>query len=87
MLSKEDQRRFEQIARNLRATDPEFAARVGGQAWTRRSRLLVVLSILLWATVPPMTVVGGWFAATLSVVALVGAGLLLLMVQRRHLGR
>ncbi|HEX5597122.1 MAG TPA: DUF3040 domain-containing protein [Micromonosporaceae bacterium] len=83
MLSKEDQRRFEQIARHLRVTDPEFVARVGDQAWVRRSRLLVFLSILLWAAVPPLVVVGGWFAAMLSTAALVGAATLLQRAHRR----
>lgn len=83
MLSKEDQRRFDQIARHLRTTDPEFVARVGDRAWTRRSRLLVVLSILLWVVVPPLTVLGGWFAAAISAIALAGAALLLSLVHRR----
>lgn len=83
MLSKEDQRRFEEITRHLRATDPDFVARVGDRPWTRRTRLLVILSLLLWAAVPPLAAVGGWFSAMVIVLALVTAGTLLRTVHRR----
>lgn len=82
MLSKEDQRRFDQIARHLRTTDPEFVARVGDRSWTRRSRLLVFFSVVLCASVPPLAVVGGYVAGTISAGALLVAGLLLVLARR-----
>jgi hypothetical protein len=82
MLSKEDQRRFEQITRHLRTTDPDFVARISDRAWTRRSRLLVLFSILLTAAVPPLTVVGGYAAGVVSTVLLTVAGVLLALSRR-----
>lgn len=82
MLSKEDQRRFEQIARHLRETDPDFVARMGERPWTRRSRLLVLFSIVLCAAVPPLTVLGGYPAAALSTGLLLGAGRMLVLAKR-----
>ncbi|HEX6970521.1 MAG TPA: DUF3040 domain-containing protein [Micromonosporaceae bacterium] len=83
MLSKEDQRRFEEITRHLRATDPDFVARVGDRPWTRRTRLLVLVTLLLWAAVPPLAVVGGWFSVVVIVAALVAGGTVLRTVHRR----
>jgi Protein of unknown function (DUF3040) len=82
MLSKEDQRRFEQITRNLRTTDPDFVARISDRAWTRRSRLLVLFSILLTAAVPPLAVVGGYAAGVVSTVLLTVAGVMLALSRR-----
>lgn len=82
MLSKEDQRRFDQITNHLRATDPDFVARVGDRSWNRRSRLLALFSLLLWATVPPLAVVGGWAAAAIIVAVLFVAAKVLLMIHR-----
>lgn len=82
MLSKEDQRRFDEITRHLRATDPDFVARVGDRPWTRRTRLLIILNLLLWAAVPPLAVIGGWFSVAIIVAALVVAGVLLRTVRR-----
>jgi Protein of unknown function (DUF3040) len=82
MLSKEDQRRFEQITRNLRTTDPDFVARISDRAWTRRSRLLVLFSILLTAAVPPLAVVGGYAAGVVSTVLLTVAGVTLALSRR-----
>jgi Protein of unknown function (DUF3040) len=82
MLSKEDQRRFEQITRHLRTTDPDFVARISDRAWTRRSRLLVVLSVLLSAAVPPLAVVGGYAAGVVCTVLLTLAGILITLSRR-----
>jgi hypothetical protein len=82
MLSKEDQRRFDQIARHLRMTDPEFFARVGDQSRTRRNRLLVIFSVVLCTTVPPMAAAGGYAAGVLSAGVLLVAGVLLAMARR-----
>jgi hypothetical protein len=81
MLSREDQRRFDQIARELRMSDPEFVARLGGRAATRRNRMMIVASLLLWAAVPVLTVVGGWGAGTTSVALLGVAGVLALRAR------
>jgi Protein of unknown function (DUF3040) len=82
MLSREDQRRFEQITRHLRTTDPDFVARISDRAWTRRSRFLVLFSILLTAAVPPLAVVGGLAAGVVSTVLLSVVGILLALSRR-----
>ncbi|MFY1637213.1 DUF3040 domain-containing protein [Solwaraspora sp. WMMB335] len=82
MLSREDQRRFDQIARHLRTTDPEFVARLGDQAANRRNRLAIVASVVLWATVPLLALSGGWLAAIIAAVALCLAGALALRARR-----
>ncbi|MEV0397658.1 DUF3040 domain-containing protein [Polymorphospora rubra] len=82
MLSREDQRRFEQITRRLRSTDPEFVARVGDRASTRRRRLVAAVVVALWAAVPPLVVVGGWLAATICAVLLAVAGTLTFWLRR-----
>jgi Protein of unknown function (DUF3040) len=82
MLSKEDQRRFEQITRHLRTTDPDFVARVSDRAWTRRSRLLVIFSILLSAAIPPLAAVGGYGAGVVSAILLTLVGILVTLSRR-----
>lgn len=82
MLSKEDQRRFEQITRHLRTTDPDFVARISDRAGTRRSRLMVVFSVLLTAAVPPLAVVGGYPAGVISALLLCVVGVLLALSRR-----
>ena len=66
MLSREDQRRFDQITRQLRLSDPEFVARLGDIAAIRRNRLMIITSLVLWAAIPALTVIGGWAAAATS---------------------
>ena len=58
MLSKEDQRRFEQITRQLRESDPKFFARLDHRVRARRGRWLMLLTVILWASLPAMTVAG-----------------------------
>ena len=82
MLSKEDQRRFDQIARHLRETDPDFVARVGDWSWMRRSRLLTLFSVVLYAAVPPLALQGGYPAGAISAGILLVAGRLLVLAQR-----
>jgi hypothetical protein len=82
MLSKEDQRRFEQITRHLRTTDPDFVARISDRAWTRRSRYLLFFSILLITGVPPLAVAGGYAAGVVSAILLTVAGILLALSRR-----
>ncbi|SDZ04522.1 Protein of unknown function [Micromonospora pattaloongensis] len=81
MLSREDQRRFDQITRQLRMSDPEFVARLGDTAATRRNRLAIVASLLLWASVPALTVIGGWAAGATSAALLGIAGVLALRAR------
>lgn len=81
MLSREDQRRFDQITRQLRISDPEFVARLGDTAATRRNRLMIITTLLIWATVPALTVIGGWAAAATSVALLGVAGVLALRAR------
>jgi fatty acid desaturase len=82
MISKEDQRRFEEITQQLRASDPEFVARLGTQAQLRRGRTLIVLTFVLWAAVPAVVVLGGWVAAALAPVVLVMASGLMWFTRR-----
>jgi hypothetical protein len=81
MLSREDQRRFDQITRQLRLSDPEFVARLGDIAAIRRNRLMIITSLVLWAAIPALTVIGGWAAAATSVAFLSVAGVLALRAR------
>ena len=83
MLSGEDQRRFDQIAHELHATDPRFVARLDGMP-PRRVRRLIVLCVVMWAAVPGLTVIGGWYAAGGVTLLLLAAGGLLRWVERRR---
>jgi hypothetical protein len=72
MLSKEDQRRFDEITRRLRESDPQFFHRLDQRtrARLRRGRYLMLLTVALWAALPAVTVlagrpVGGIFALVL----------------------
>ncbi|MEW1590104.1 DUF3040 domain-containing protein, partial [Micromonospora vinacea] len=56
MLSKEDQRRFDQITRQLRESDPAFFNRLDHRARARRGRYLMLLTIVLWASLPAIAV-------------------------------
>lgn len=85
MLSKEDQRRFDQITRQLRLTDPKFFARLESQARGRRHQLLLLLPLVLWAAVPVAIVAGGWVAATLAPAVLATVSVLLWRRTRRRL--
>jgi len=77
MLSKEDQRRFEQITRQLKESDPAFYARLDPRARARRGRYLILLTIMLWASLPAVTVLGGALAGVVcGMVLLVDAGLM-----------
>ncbi|TDB69569.1 DUF3040 domain-containing protein [Micromonospora sp. KC721] len=85
MLSKEDQRRFEQITRQLRESDPKFFARLDQRARTRRGRWLMLLTIALWASLPAMTVLAGRLAGAICAVVLVGNVVLTWRFRRRWL--
>ncbi|MEN3613398.1 MULTISPECIES: DUF3040 domain-containing protein [unclassified Plantactinospora] len=82
MLSKEDQRRFDEITHQLRITDPEFVARLGDRGKLRRARLILVLTFVLWATVPALVVLGGWLAVAIAPAVLVAATLLMWQARR-----
>jgi DUF3040 family protein len=82
MLTSDERRRLTEMAQHLRTTDPDFVARMGDRAGSRRGRVLFVASALLWATVPAFAFIGGWVAAMVSAAVLVVAGLLLL--KARH---
>jgi len=82
MLNREDQRRFDQIARHLRTTDPEFVARLGDRAAIRRNHIMIIASVLLWAAVPILALRGGWLAGVISAAALCVAGVLAWRARR-----
>jgi hypothetical protein len=84
MLSKEDQRRFDQIIRQLRMTDPKFFARLDDRVRARRGRLLFLLTILLWASLPVLAVLGGGLAGAVCGVALLVNGGLMWRARRRY---
>ena len=84
MLSKEDQRRFDQITRQLRTTDPKFFARLDDRVRARRSRLLLVLAIVLWAALPVLAVIGGGLAGAVCGAALLVNGGLMWRARRRY---
>jgi fatty acid desaturase len=83
MLSEEDQRRFDQITDQLRASDPEFVARLSDRVRARRSRLLLLLTVVLWAAVPAVTVLSGWLAVAIVPVLVGLAAVLLWRIRRR----
>jgi hypothetical protein len=85
MLSKEDQRRFEQITRQLRESDPQFFARLDQRAKGRRGRYLMLLTIVLWASLPAMTVLAGPLAGAICAVVLVANAGLMWRFRRRWL--
>ena len=84
MLSREDQRRFDQITRQLRMTDPKFFARLDDRVRARRSRILLVLAIALWAALPILAVFDGGVAGAVCGVALLVNGGLLWHARRRY---
>ncbi|MEU7934280.1 DUF3040 domain-containing protein [Micromonospora echinofusca] len=85
MLSKEDQRRFEQITRQLRESDPAFFARLDNRARARRGRWLMLLTIVLWASLPATTVLAGRLAGAICAVLLVANAALMWRFRRRWL--
>ncbi|MEU4567060.1 DUF3040 domain-containing protein [Micromonospora sp. NPDC023956] len=85
MLSKEDQRRFEQITRYLRESDPAFFARLDQRARAHRGRYLVLLTIVLWAALPAMTVLAGRVTGAICAVLLLANSALLWRYRRRWL--
>lgn len=84
MLSKEDQLRFEQITRDLRASDPKFFARLDDKHRARRKRMLLVLTIALWTAVPALAVLGGGVAGAVYALILLGNGVMMWQLRRRH---
>ncbi|MEQ4302228.1 DUF3040 domain-containing protein [Plantactinospora sp. B6F1] len=82
MLSKEDQRRFDEITHQLRISDPEFVARLSDRGKLRRARLILVLTFVLWATVPALVVLGGWLAVAIAPAVLVAATLMMWQARR-----
>ncbi|WP_329012781.1 DUF3040 domain-containing protein [Micromonospora rifamycinica] len=70
MLSKEDQRRFDQITRHLRESDPRFFARLDHRIRARRGRWLLLLTVVLWAALPAMTVLAGRTVGAMCLMAL-----------------
>ncbi|WP_433529337.1 DUF3040 domain-containing protein [Micromonospora sp. CA-263727] len=85
MLSKEDQRRFEQITRHLKESDPAFFARLDQRARVRRGRWLLLLTILLWAALPATTVLAGRLAGGIFAVVLLANAALMWRFRHRWL--
>ncbi|MGC4804259.1 DUF3040 domain-containing protein [Micromonospora sp. DT233] len=85
MLSKEDQRRFEEITRQLRESDPKFFARLQHRTRARRGRYLMLLTIVLWAALPAATVLAGGLAGAVFAVVLLANAALMWHFRRRWL--
>ncbi|MEU5905450.1 DUF3040 domain-containing protein [Micromonospora sp. NPDC047527] len=83
MLSKEDQRRFDQITRQLRESDPAFFARLDHRVRARRGRYLMLLTIVLWASLPAMAVFAGRMAGAICAVVLVANAAIMWRFRRR----
>ncbi|GAB3942261.1 DUF3040 domain-containing protein [Micromonospora vulcania] len=83
MLSKEDQRRFDQITRQLKESDPAFFARLDHRVRARRGRYLMLLTIVLWASLPAMTVFAGRLAGAICAVVLVANAAIMWRFRRR----
>jgi hypothetical protein len=68
MLSKEDSRRLAQLERQLRREDPDFCARMAGNAAKhKRVPLSVVLAAaVIWAGALILAVVGWWIPAAVA---------------------
>jgi uncharacterized membrane protein YjjP (DUF1212 family) len=62
MLNQDDQRRLEQLARQLRAEDPYLADRIAGRP-RRLPRWMVLVCVLIWAAAVGAAVVGWWLSA------------------------
>ncbi|MFB9236115.1 DUF3040 domain-containing protein [Plantactinospora siamensis] len=84
MLSKEDQLRFEQITRELKASDPKFFARLSDRHRMRRKRLMLALTIVLWAAVPVLAVLGGGIAGAVYALVLLGNAAMVWQLRRRY---
>ncbi|MEH1127486.1 DUF3040 domain-containing protein [Micromonospora sp. CPCC 206061] len=84
MISGDEQRRLDEIAQQLRTTDPEFFARmgVGDQGRRRWGSTLVAVAVLLWAAVPAFAYAGGWLGASVCTVLIVVAGTLAITGSR-----
>lgn len=82
MLSREDQRRFDQIARHLRESDPDFAIAMGGSGRSRAYRMLLSVSVVLWSLPVALTAIGGWVAGVIAAALLSVAGVALLLCRR-----
>ncbi|WP_434741138.1 DUF3040 domain-containing protein [Micromonospora sp. SH-82] len=87
MLSKEDQRRFDEITRQLKASDPGFFHRLDQRtrARIRRSRCLMLLAVVLWASLPAVTVLAGRPVGAVFAVALLAGAAVTWRYRRRLL--
>lgn len=86
MISGEDQRRLDEIARQLRTSDPDFAARMADSEPRRTGRVLTAAGVSLWAVVPAIAYAGGWLAVVVSATLLIVAGALVLTARHTKAG-
>lgn len=84
MLSKEDQRRFDEITRELRAADPKFFARLEERNRIRRKRILLALTIALWTAVPALAVLAGGLVGAIYAMVVLGNGMMVWQLRRRR---
>jgi hypothetical protein len=84
MLSKEDQRRFDEITRELRASDPRFFARLDDRLRLRRRRVVFALTVALWAAVPALAVLGGGLVGAVYALVLLCNVVMVWQLRRRR---
>ena len=70
MLSQEDSRRLAQLERQLRREDPDFCARMRGDAPARRRMpiSLLLTAVVIWAATVILAIFGWWGAAAVAAV-------------------
>ena len=82
MLSRQDQRQLDAIARQLAEEDPDFVRRMGGTSRVRAYRALLAVSVVLWSLPVALTVFAGWAAGVIASAVLTVAGVVLLLSRR-----
>jgi hypothetical protein len=82
MLSDRDRHALRDIERGLAGDDPGFAARMGGPAAERPLPMILLLSMLLYVTLPLVVFFFGHIGAELTLLVFTLA-VLLVLVRRR----
>ncbi|UQU61910.1 DUF3040 domain-containing protein [Couchioplanes caeruleus] len=86
MLSDRDRHALRDIERGLAGEDPGFAARMGGPAGERPLPTILLLSMLLYVTLPMVVFFFGRTGAALTLLLFALAVLLVLVRRQLHAG-
>jgi len=84
MLGDQDRHALEDIERGLALEDPGFADRMRGDAEERRLPVILLLSMMLYVTMPIAVLLFGRAGAVVTLVAFAAAVLLALIRRHRH---